>query len=48
MMIASSPGSLYATILVYYIGGDKPLSICLCLISTLLSNRNLRHIIKYI
>ncbi|KAL6609047.1 hypothetical protein U3516DRAFT_635507 [Neocallimastix sp. 'constans'] len=37
MMIASSPGSLYATILVYYIGGDKPLSICLCLISTLLS-----------
>ncbi|OUM62423.1 hypothetical protein PIROE2DRAFT_11273, partial [Piromyces sp. E2] len=37
MMIASSPGSLYATIFVYYIGGDKALSICLCLISTILS-----------
>jgi len=37
MMIASSPGSLFATIFIYYIGGDKPLSICLCLISTLLS-----------
>jgi len=37
MMIASSPGSLYATIFIYYIGGDKPLSLCLCLISTLLS-----------
>ncbi|ORX43384.1 hypothetical protein BCR36DRAFT_406750, partial [Piromyces finnis] len=37
MMIASSPGSLYAIIFAYYIGGDKALSICLCLISTLLS-----------
>ncbi|ORX85553.1 hypothetical protein BCR32DRAFT_265610 [Anaeromyces robustus] len=37
MMIASSPASLFAMIFVYYIGGDKALSICLCLISTLLS-----------